>query len=73
MLVLALRDLFHVKHSMKYIFKSFKNIYDVINVNDDIIIFDIDVILETEYLLSTNANILLLIDSMIYKIQKGVS
>ncbi len=73
MLVLALRDLFHVKHSMNYIFKSFKNIYDVINVNDDIIIFDIDVILETEYLLSTNANILLLIDSMIYKIQKGVS
>ena len=42
-------------------------------MNDDIIIFDIDVILETEYLLSTNANILLLIDSMIYKIQKGVS
>jgi DNA polymerase-3 subunit delta' len=72
LLVLALKDLFHVKHSMNISYESFRNLYDKIITNDNNIISMIEIILETERNLSTNANINLLMDSMIYKIQKGV-
>lgn len=68
MLVLALRDLFHVKHSMNLTYPSFKSLYDRINDQEENIIQKIDLILNTEYLLSTNANVMLLMDSMMYRI-----
>ena len=68
MLVLALRDLFHVKHSMNLTYPSFKSLYDKINDQEENIIQKIDLILNTEYLLSTNANVMLLMDSMMYRI-----
>lgn len=68
MLVLALRDLFHVKHSMNLTYSSFKSLYDRINDQEENIIQKIDLILNTEYLLSTNANVMLLMDSMMYRI-----
>ena len=68
MLVLALRDLFHVKHSMNLTYPSFKSLYDRINDQEENIIQKIDLILTTEYLLSTNANVMLLMDSMMYRI-----
>ena len=67
-LVLALRDLFHVKHSMNLTYPSFKSLYDRINDQEENIIQKIDLILNTEYLLSTNANVMLLMDSMMYRI-----
>lgn len=68
MLVLALRDLFHVKHSMNLTYPSFKSLYDRIDDEEENIIQKIDLILNTEYLLSTNANVMLLMDSMMYRI-----
>lgn len=68
MLVLGMRDLFHVKHSMNITYKSLQELFDKIEDSDDNIIRIIELILETEYLLNTNANVLLLMDSMIYRI-----
>lgn len=68
MLVLAFRDLFHVKHFMKLTYPSFKSLYERIDDNEENIIKKIDLILNTEYLLSTNANLMLLMDSMMYRI-----
>lgn len=68
MLVLALRDLFHVKHSMNLTYPSFKSLYERIDEQEENIIHKIDLILNTEYLLSTNANVMLLMDSMMYRI-----
>lgn len=68
MLVLAFRDLFHVKHFMKLTYPSFKSLYERIEDNEENIINKIDLILNTEYLLSTNANVMLLMDSMMYRI-----
>ena len=72
MIVLILRDLFHVKHNMSCLFESFQSLYDKIDVDDDFIIYSIETLLESEYYLSVNANVLLLMDSMLYKLQKGV-
>ncbi|MEE0966926.1 MAG: hypothetical protein U0L85_07730 [Bacilli bacterium] len=68
MLVLGMKDLFHVKHSMNIIYRSLKDLFEKINDTDENIIRIIELILETEYLLNTNANVMLLIDSMIYRI-----
>ena len=68
MLVLGMRDLFHVKHSMNITYKSLHELFSKIEDSDDNIIRIIELILETEYLLNTNANVLLLMDSMIYRI-----
>lgn len=68
MLVLSLKDLFHVKQNMPLIYPSFKSMYDRIDDDLDNIISKIDLILETIYLLNTNANILLLMDSLMYRI-----
>lgn len=68
MLVLALRDLFHVKHFMNLTYPSFKSLYERIDDQEENIINKINLILETEYLLSTNANVMLLMDSMMYRI-----
>lgn len=67
MLVLGLKDLFHVKQSMELVYPSFKGLYDKIEDDADNIIDKINIVLDTEYLLSTNANVMLLIDSMMYR------
>lgn len=70
MLVLALRDVFHVKHSVPLIFVEHKKIFD--KCPDDVYITNrIDEVLNTLYLIDTNANIGLLLDGMAYKITKG--
>lgn len=68
MLVLGLRDLFHVKQSMSITYSSYKSLFERINDTTDGIIDKIDLVLNTEFLLSTNANVLLLMDSMMYRI-----
>lgn len=70
MLVLALKDLFHVKHSIPLTYVSFKNLYERINDSSTEIIKKIEIVLDTEYLLNTNANVLLLMDSMMINILK---
>ena len=68
MLVLGLRDLFHVKHSMNLTYSSYKGLYDRIEEDENQLVEKIDLILNTEYLLSTNANVMLLMDSLMYKL-----
>lgn len=68
MLVLAFKDLFHVKHSMSLTYPSFKSLYERIDDQEENVIHKIDLILNTEYLLSTNANVMLLMDSLMYRI-----
>ena len=70
MLVLALRDVFHVKHSVPLTFEEHKKIFD--KCPDDVYITNrIDEVLNTLYLIDTNANIGLLLDGMAYKITRG--
>lgn len=68
MLVLGLRDLFHVKQSMELTYPSFRSLFERIEDKPENIISKIELVLNTEYLLSTNANILLLMDSMMCRI-----
>ncbi len=68
MLVLSLRDLFHVKHSLPLTYESYRELYEKINDSENNILNKIDLVLDTEFLLNTNANIMLLIDSMMINI-----
>ncbi len=68
MLVLGLRDLFHVKHSMQLTYPSFRSLFEKVDDSTENIIEKINLVLNTEYLLSTNANVLLLMDSLMYKL-----
>ena len=68
MLVLAFKDVFHVKHHMKMIYTQYQELFSRIKDTDENLIKRIDLVLNTEFLLETNANILLLMDSMMYRI-----
>lgn len=68
MLVLGLRDLFHVKQSMELTYPSYRSLFERIDDTSEGIIKKIELVLNTEYLLSTNANLMLLIDSMMYRL-----
>ncbi|MCD7840120.1 MAG: hypothetical protein LUG46_05760, partial [Erysipelotrichaceae bacterium] len=68
MLVLSLRDLFHVKHSLPLTYESYRQLYEKIDDSENNILDKIDLVLNTEFLLNTNANIMLLIDSMMINI-----
>lgn len=68
MVVIALKDLFHVKHSMVVVYKSFNDLFVKVNDSDENIVRMIELVLEAEYLLNTNANVMLLMDSLLYKI-----
>ena len=68
MLVLSLKDLFHVKQSLPLIYASYKDLYERIEDSPEQIINKINLVLETIYLLNTNANVLLLMDSMMINI-----
>ena len=67
MLVLAFKDLFHVKHNVELIYTSYKSLYEKIDDQYENIINKIEIILDTEYLLESNANVLLLMESMMYR------
>lgn len=68
MLVLGLRDLFHVKQNMPLTYPSYKGLFEKIDDKDENIIKKIELVLNTEYLLETNANVALLMDSLMYRI-----
>lgn len=68
LLAIGLKDLFHVKHSQELIFMKYKELFTSINAVDSDIIKKIEIVLETNYLLDTNANITLLMDSLMYKL-----
>ncbi len=68
MLVLGLKDLFHVKHSMDLTYPTYKSLFERIEDEPDNILKRINLILETEYLLTSNANVALLMDSMMYNL-----
>ncbi len=68
MLVLGLKDLFHVKQNMSLTYPSFKSLFERVNEDEKNIIEKIELVLNTDYLLETNANMLLLMDSMMYRI-----
>jgi len=68
MLVLGFKDLFHVKQSIDLIYPSFRGLYEKINDSVDSIIEKIDKILNVEFLLNSNANVLLLMDSLMYRL-----
>ncbi len=67
MLVLSFKDLFHVKHNVNLNYPSFKGLYDKIVDDDESIMKKIELVLSTEYLLESNANVMLLIESMMYR------
>ena len=71
MLVLGMRDMFHVKHSIPLLFVKHKEFFDKMP-DDDKIIQKIEVILEYAERINSNVNLALLLDGMIYKILKGV-
>lgn len=71
MLVLVMRDLFHVKHSVDPIFSKHKDFFDNLP-EDDRILERIEIVLEALYNVDMNANQSLLIDGMCYKVLKGV-
>ena len=68
MLVLGLKDLFHVKHSMDLTYTSYLSLFEKIEDDPESILRKINLILETEYLLTSNANVALLMDSMMYNL-----
>lgn len=68
MLVLGMKDLFHVKQNMELTYPAYRSLFERIDDTSEGIIQKIEIILDTEYLLETNANVLLLMDSMMYRI-----
>ncbi|MFV0393874.1 MAG: hypothetical protein ACK5LC_05710 [Coprobacillaceae bacterium] len=67
-LVLALKDMFHVKHNQELTFVDQNEFFSSINATEDDIIKKIELILEANYQLDTNANVLLLMDNLLYKL-----
>ena len=68
MLVIALKDLFHVKHGGKICFTNNLQLFQSIDVDNDDIIKKIECILEANYALDYNANVMLLMDSLLFRI-----
>lgn len=67
-LLLALKDLFHVKHNQKVLFESYIELFKKVNVQTEVLIKQIELVLETIYSIEYNANVLLLMDSLMYKL-----
>lgn len=68
MLLLAMKDMFHVKHSNNIIYCEHEKFLKSIEVDENQLIKQIEIILETIYTIESNANILLLMDSMMYRL-----
>lgn len=68
MLVLAMKDMFHVKHSDNIIYCDHQEFLKKITVDENQLIKQIEIVLETIYTTESNANILMLMDSMMYRL-----
>lgn len=68
LLVLALKDLFHVKHNKEILFIKNEILFASIEADINDIIEKIEIVLETNYKLDSNANVALLMDSLMYKL-----
>ena len=60
--------MFHVKQNEKVVFCDHVEFFNSLKYDNNDIIKKIELLLETLYLLDTNANIPLLMDSMMYRI-----
>ncbi|MBO6046398.1 MAG: hypothetical protein J6P61_01470 [Erysipelotrichaceae bacterium] len=72
MVLLAFRDVFHVKHNVGLVFTNHEMLFKNCP-NDDRILEKIEIILDTIKFIENNANIPLAIDGMVYKILEGVT
>ena len=68
LLVIGLKDMFHVKHSQEINFINSTQLFNSLEVDNNDIIVKIEKVLETIYLLDTNANIPLLMDSLMFRL-----
>lgn len=68
LIILALKDMFHVKQNENIVFSEHADFFNSLKYDNNDIIKKIELLLETLYLLDTNANIPLLMDSMMYRI-----
>lgn len=68
MLILALKDMFHVKHNKDIVFINHVEIFQSFQYDNDDLIKKIELILETLNLIDSNANLPLLMDSMMYRL-----
>lgn len=68
MLLLAMKDVFHVKHDQEIIYSEYIDLFKTINIDENILIKQIELILETIYIIESNANIALLMDSFMYRL-----
>lgn len=68
MLVLAMKDMFHVKHSDNIVYCDHQEFLKKITVDENQLIKQIEIVLETIYTTESNANILMLMDSMMYRL-----
>ena len=71
LLVLGMRDMFHVKHSIPILFVKHKDFFEKMP-EDGKILQKIEIILEYAERLNNNVNLALLLDGMVYKVLKGV-
>ena len=68
MLVLAMKDMFHVKHNQNLVFSAHYDFFNSLQIDENKLIKQIEIILETIYTIESNANLLLLMDSMMYRL-----
>lgn len=68
MLVLAMKDLFHVKHNQNLVFSAHYDFFNSLQIDENKLIKQIEIILETIYTIESNANLLMLMDSMMYRL-----
>ena len=68
MLIIALKDMFHVKHNKNIVFINHVEMFQSFEYDNDELIKKIELILETLNLVDSNANLPLLMDSMMYRL-----
>ena len=66
MLVLAMKDMFHVKHTDDIVYCEHQEFLRNIKIDESQLIKQIEIILETIYTIESNANVAMLMDSMMY-------
>ncbi len=68
MLSLALKDMFHVKHNTEIVYEKYRDTFIKLDYNEDELIKKIQLIIETINTLESNANVTLLMDSLLYRL-----
>lgn len=67
-LIIALKDMFHVKHNKDIAFINHIEMFQSFQYDNDDLIKKIELVLETLNLVDSNANLPLLLDSMMYRL-----